>query len=71
MAVNVGKTDRLLRLVAGVVLIGAPLIGGMGLFGMTWLNYVMIVAGIVMLATSAMRFCPLYTIFGIRTCKVK
>lgn len=70
MTVNMGKADRLLRLIAGLVLIAAPLIGGMGLFGMTWLNYVMIVAGIVMLATSTLRFCPLYTIFGIRTCKV-
>ncbi|WP_439154162.1 YgaP family membrane protein [Yoonia sp.] len=70
MTANMGKADRLLRLIAGLVLIAAPLIGGMGLFGMTWLNYVMIVAGIVMLATSTMRFCPLYTIFGIRTCKV-
>lgn len=70
MTVNMGKADRLLRLIAGLVLIAAPLIGGMGLFGMTWLNYVMIIAGIVMLATSTLRFCPLYTIFGIRTCKV-
>lgn len=70
MTANMGKADRLIRLIAGLVLIALPLIGGMGVFGMTWINYVMIVAGIVMLATSTLRFCPLYTILGIRTCKV-
>ncbi|WP_296988128.1 YgaP family membrane protein [Thalassospira sp. UBA1131] len=28
----------------------------------------MIAAGVVMLATAALRFCPLYMLFGLRTC---
>ena len=70
MTVNMGKTDRLIRLIAGLILIGAPLVSGLALFGVTWINYAAIALGIVMLATSAMRFCPLYTLLGIRTCKV-
>lgn len=70
MKVNMGKADRLVRLVAGLILIAAPLAGGMALFGVTWVNYAAVAAGIVMLVTSALRFCPLYPIFGIRTCKV-
>lgn len=70
MTVNMGKADRLVRLIAGLILIAAPLASGMALFGVTWVNYAAIVAGIVMLVTSALRFCPLYPIFGIRTCKV-
>lgn len=69
MTTNMGSADRLIRLIAGVVLIAAPLLGGMALFGVTWINYAAIAVGIVMLGTSAMRFCPLYTIFNIRTCK--
>jgi hypothetical protein len=29
-----------------------------------------VIAGIALLGTSAMKFCPMYRIFGIRTCKL-
>ncbi|WP_339857686.1 DUF2892 domain-containing protein [Thalassospira alkalitolerans] len=70
---NVGQVDRILRLVAGVVLLALPFVlaGETGpvsaLGGFGWLS---MVAGAVMLLTGAMRFCPIYRIFGLRTCPI-
>ena len=70
MTVNVGMIDRVIRLVLGVVLLAAPFVSGMALFENTTATVVAVIAGIIMLATAAIRFCPLYRIFGLRTCKV-
>lgn len=60
MKVNVGGTDRLLRVIAGLVLIGLTLMGIIGVWG--WL-------GLILLATGIFSFCPAYSILGIKTCK--
>lgn len=70
MTVNVGKLDRILRLILGVVLIALPFVSGMALFNSTAATVVSLIAGAVMLFTSSTKFCPLYTLFGIKTCKV-
>lgn len=57
MQCNVGKKDRLLRMVAGVVIIGA------GVVFQSWWGAV----GLVPLATAALRWCPLYVPLGIKT----
>lgn len=59
MKANVGGIDRILRAVVGLVLIVAATTGAIGVWG--WI-------GIVPLATSAFRFCPLYMPFGISSC---
>ena len=59
MNCNVGGIDRVLRLVAGVAILGAGAFGPLGWWGLI---------GLVPLATGAMRFCPAYTLLGIRTC---
>lgn len=59
MTPNVGTLDRVLRIVAGVVLIGLALAGVIGAWG--WI-------GLVPLATGLLRFCPAYTLLGLRTC---
>ncbi len=60
---NVGSTDRIIRIVLGVALIVA--------FFMfpdaSWRWFLLI--GIVPLATALMGSCPLYSIFGMNTCK--
>ena len=56
---NVGNTDRAIRIAIGLALIGAALAGAIGEWG--WL-------GVVPLATGLFRFCPAYSLFGIRTC---
>ncbi|MFM9859155.1 DUF2892 domain-containing protein [Pseudoxanthobacter sp. M-2] len=71
---NVGTVDRLLRALVGLVLIAVPFIGGaeqLGSFaygGSLW--WLPVVVGLVAIATAAMRFCPLYRVLGIRTCRI-
>jgi hypothetical protein len=60
MKVNVGTLDRTLRIVAGLVLIALAATGTVGAWG-----YI----GLVPLATGTLRFCPLYPILGMNTCK--
>jgi len=69
MSKNVGDLDRGLRALIGVVLLGLALFGNMALFESGLMKWGAIVVGVVMLATSAMRVCPLYSIFGIKTCR--
>lgn len=69
MTVNVGTRDRLVRLVIGAVLLAAPFVTNFALFTNTTVTTISVVVGIVLLATSAIRFCPLYRIFGLRTCQ--
>jgi len=59
---NVGGIDRVLRIVAGLVLIGLTLMGTIGPWG--WI-------GVVPLATGLLSSCPLYSIIGLNTCPMK
>jgi hypothetical protein len=61
---NIGSTDRLVRLVLGVVLIVLPLLG---LFGEGWPVWISLIVGLVLVGTALVRTCPGYTILGIRT----
>ncbi len=70
MTLNVGTFDRVFRLVLGVILLVAPFVSGLAMFENTAITVVSLIVGGVMIATAAMRFCPLYRIFGVRTCKV-
>jgi hypothetical protein len=63
MTANVGGIDRILRIVAGFVLIALAAANVVGLWGY-------IVGGIV-LATGVFRFCGAYTLFGLNTCPLK
>jgi len=56
---NVGTLDRILRVVVGLAVISLVFIGPKTPWG--WV-------GLIPLATAAFRFCPLYTLLGIRTC---
>ena len=62
MKANVGGIDRILRIVAGIVLLALTLMGTIGAWG--WI-------GIVPLATGLFRTCPLYSILGFSSCPVK
>ena len=59
MQANVGSIDRVLRVMAGLALIGLAAAGVIGMWG-----YV----GVVPLATGLFRFCPAYLPFGVSTC---
>ena len=60
---NIGAVDRALRIVVGVGLLALLFV----LDGNArWLGLI----GIVPLLTALVRWCPLYTLLGIRTCSV-
>ncbi|KZL18270.1 hypothetical protein PsAD2_02662 [Pseudovibrio axinellae] len=69
MTANVGTIDRILRFVIGIVLIALPLTTNLALFAQPFVYYGAIGVGMVMLLVSALRLCPLYAIFGIKTCR--
>lgn len=58
---NVGKTDKVIRIILGII------IAGLGYYYKSWWGLV----AIIPLATAFMSFCPLYPIFKISTCKKK
>ena len=60
MKVNEGTLDRGLRVVAGLTLIALAATGTVGVWG--WI-------GVVPLLTGAVGLCPLYSVFGINTCR--
>ena len=61
MQSNVGKTDRILRVVLGLCIIGA------GLMFQSWLGAI----GVVLLVTAAVGWCPMYLPLGFSSCKKK
>ncbi len=63
MPINLGNLDRLIRLIIGAVLI----IAGLTVFQSG--AAIAVVVGIVLVVTAAIKFCPLYRLFGLRTCK--
>lgn len=65
---NVGSADRKLRafVIAPVLIVAAVLVGPVG-----WLAIVLYILAAVMLGTAAAGSCPLYTLFGLRTCPMQ
>ena len=62
MKSNAGSIDRILRIAAGLALLGLTLTGNIGVWG--WI-------GVVPLATGAIGWCPAYTLLGVNTCAMK
>lgn len=61
MTRNEGTIDRAIRIVLGLVLISLVFVGPQTPWG--WV-------GVIPLVTGAIGSCPLYSIFGIRTCSI-
>lgn len=66
MVRNEGTVDRIVRVVLGVVLVAAWAFGWLA----GTLAVVLGVVGIVLVATGAIGFCPLYRMLGMSTCPV-
>lgn len=65
MKKNMGTADRIIRIIIAAIMIGlffTNVVTG------TW-GYVMIAVAAIFLLTSVISFCPLYLLFGIKTCK--
>ncbi len=59
MQCNVGQTERIVRIVAGVLIIAAGVLLG------SWWG----VIGLIPLATGLIRWCPAWSMLGINTAK--
>ncbi|SPH17670.1 hypothetical protein DEA8626_01194 [Defluviimonas aquaemixtae] len=63
---NVGTTDRVIRIILGIVLLAAFfMLPGMGY------RWILALLGVIALGTGLMSSCPLYTLLGLSTCPVK
>lgn len=61
MTRNLGGLDKMLRILAGVLLLALGAFGPLGWWGLV---------GLVPLGTGLVGNCPLYTLLGIDTCPV-
>ena len=64
MSKNVGTIDRVLRIVAGLILIAYAIPIGFPNTGWNWTGWI----GIIPLLTALMGSCPAYSILGVSTC---
>jgi hypothetical protein len=60
MKCNVGKTDKIVRIIAGIMIIV------LGIVFRSWWG----VIGVLPIFTAAVGWCPAYLPFGISTCKM-
>lgn len=65
MKKNMGNLDKGIRISIAIAL---AVLYFMGILSGTW-GIVAVVVAIVFLLTSLVSFCPLYTLFGLKTCK--
>ena len=62
MTPNVGKIERIVRVLAGLGLMAAAATGAIGVWG--WI-------GVVPVLTGLFKFCPAYTLLGVNTCPMQ
>jgi hypothetical protein len=62
LPVNVHPLERVLRILAGVLLVGAAWAGSIGVWG-----YI----GLVPILTALFASCPAYTLLGVSTCPTR
>ena len=67
MKKNMGTTDKGVRI---LIAVGIALLYYFNVIEGT-LAYILMALAIIFLLTSFISFCPLYTLFGINTCKTK
>ena len=60
LSLNVGRFDHLIRILIGTLLMGLADMNMIGFWG--WF-------GVIPLITGALRYCPIYSLLGINTCK--
>jgi hypothetical protein len=70
---NVGSLDRRIRFIIGAILLVSPFLPPVAAFFAAWgaWKFAVVAVGVVMLATALFRFCPVYTLLGIRTCPIR
>jgi hypothetical protein len=61
MKKNVGKVDKIIRIIVGIVILLIGIVAG------SWWGII----GILPIITAIIGWCPPYQLLGISTCKVK
>jgi hypothetical protein len=64
---NVGSVDRIVRIVAGLLLIAFAVPIGFPQTGWNWVGWI----GAVPLLTAVFGYCPAYSVFGMSSCSAK
>ncbi|MCU0638365.1 MAG: DUF2892 domain-containing protein [Candidatus Krumholzibacteria bacterium] len=67
MKKTVGPTDKIIRIILGIILLILAFATSVGPAG----KAILIILAIVALLTAMTGICPLYSLFGMSTCKVK
>ena len=62
MKKNIGKTDKIIRIILGLVILSQSVFGLHSLWGLI---------GLVLIITAVIDFCPAYTLLGINTRNIK
>ena len=70
MTANLGRPDRLIRALLGLVLILLPLMNVPAIWSSAAWAYGSMAIGLVLVLTALFRFCPLYRVLGVSTCKL-
>jgi hypothetical protein len=65
MKMNESRTDRIIRVVLGILL----LVLGIFILPGNWLAWVLSALGAILVITGAIGFCPLYALLKIKTAK--
>jgi Protein of unknown function (DUF2892) len=65
MNMNEGMTDRIIRVIAGLIILGMTFYYFEG--NLRWLGLI----GLVPLVTGIIGTCPVYSLLGMNTCPVK
>ena len=68
MTKNVGNLDKIIRIILALV---ATFFAYTNYFELAWLEYALWAVAIILLLTALTSKCPLFSLLGINTCKVK
>jgi hypothetical protein len=64
MTCNVGGTERSIRIVIGVLMLGIGTFAPLPLLG----TVIALIAGTIALVTGVIQYCPLWALLGMNTC---
>ena len=71
MFANVGSIDRIVRAILGIALLWFAFFIFFLLADSLAFKYGAAILGVVMLVVAVVRVCPIYSIFGLTTCKAR
>lgn len=64
---NVGKIDRLARIIVGAILTALPFLSSAAVLNTTLFMWGLPIVGLILIATGFISFCPVYRLIGANT----